>query len=232
MKKAVMAAGLFLALGALCYVGRLSGQTQTPANNSQAAAQPAAPLRTRIAILNLTYVIKNYDKYKRFNEEIKTYIEPFHKKDTDLRAKLEELRKQAGKLPQQGQSPPGGDLERQARDIQRQLEDNAAEIKLELSKKSDNEMKTVYLDICNAAQSYARSHDFDVVLHYNDAVTEQDYFSPQNIARKLNAGALIPLYIQPKMDISEDVVKILNYNVNATSAPGNPPANQPSGGQH
>lgn len=229
MKKAVMAAGLFLALGALCYVGRLSGQTQTPANNPQAAAQPAAPLRTRIAILNLTYVVKNYDKYKRFNEEIKAYIEPFHKKDTDLRAKLDELRKQAGSAPRQGQSPQTEKLENEARKIQRELEDNAAEIKLELSKRSDNEMKTVYLDICNAAQSYARSHDFDMVFHYTDAVTEQDYFSPQNIARKLNTGALVPLYIQPKMDISEDVVKVLNYNVSGASAPsGTPP---PNGGQ-
>ncbi len=228
MKKAVLAAGICLALGVLWYVGPLSGQT--PANNPQGAAAPSAPLRTRIAILNLTYVIKNYDKYKRFQDEIKVFIEPFHKKDTELRQKLEELRKAAGNPPRQGQPSQGEELEKQAREIQRQLEDNAAEIKLKLGKRSDDEMKTVYLDVCTAVQSYARSHDFDLVLHYNDAVTESDFLSPQNIARKLNTGALMPMTFQPSMDISQDIVKILNYNVSATSAPGNPPPGTQPGG--
>ena len=230
VKKAVMAAGIFLVLGVLWYVGPLSGQAQPPANNTQGAAQPAAPLRTHVAVLNLTYVIKNYVKYQRFNDEIKSIIEPFQKKDTDLRQKLEDLKKQAAGLPRQGQSAQGEELEKQAREIQRQLEDNAAEIKMKASKRSDDEMKILYLDVCNAAQRYAQSHDFDMVLHYNDAVTEQDFFSAHNIARKLNTGALMPLYIQRNMDISEDVVKILNYNVSATSAPGNPPPVTPTGG--
>jgi Skp family chaperone for outer membrane proteins len=228
VKKAVLAAGICLASGVLWYVGPLSGQT--PANNPQGAGAPSAPLRTRIAILNLTYVIKNYDKYKRFQDEIKVFIEPFQKKDTELRQKLEELRKAAGNPPRQGQPSQGEELEKQAREIQRQLEDNAAEIKLKLGKRSDDEMKTVYLDVCTAVQSYARSHDFDLVLHYNDAVTESDFLSPQNIARKLNTGALMPMTFQPSMDISQDIVKILNYNVSATSAPGNPPPGTQPGG--
>lgn len=227
MKKAVLAVGAILALVALWYVAPLSGQTQPPANNPQAAATPAAPLRTKIAILNLTYVIKNYDKYKRFQDEIKVFIDPFQKKDAELRAKLESLKKEAATMPGKGQAS-GEELEKQAREIQRQLEDNAAEIKLKLGKRSDEEMKIVYQDVCLAAQSYARSHDFDLVLHYNDAVTESDYLSAQNIARKLNTGALMPLYFQRNMDISQAVVELLNYNVSATSAPNT----QPNGGQH
>ncbi|HTU90963.1 MAG TPA: OmpH family outer membrane protein [Gemmataceae bacterium] len=229
MKKAVLAAGIVLALGVLWYVSPLSGQTP-PAGNTQAAATPAAPLRTRIAILNLTYVIKNYEKYKHFQEEIKGIVEPFQKKDVELRQKLENLRKEAGNVPR-GQSAQGEELEKQARDIQRQLEDNGAEIKLKLGKRSDDEMKIVYMDVIEAAQRYAASHDFDLVLHYNDAVTEQDYVSAQNIARKLNTGALMPLYFQRNMDISMDVVKMLNYNLSATSAPGTP-GTQPVNGQH
>lgn len=224
MKKAVLAAGVFLALVALWYVGPLSGQTQPPANNPQAAA--AAPLRTRIAILNLTYVIKKYLKYQHFQDEIKAFIDPFQKKDTELRAKLEELKKQAtGAMPRQGQPNSGEELEKQAREIQRQLEDNAAEIKLKIGKRSDEEMKIVYQDVCLAAQTYARSHDLDMVLHYNDAITEPDYMSAPNIGRKMNTGALMPMYFQPNQDISQAVVELLNYNLSATSAP----ATQPGG---
>lgn len=230
MKKAVLAAGIFLALGVLWYVSPLSGQTPPPANNPQAAPTQAAPARTRIAIMNLAYVIKNYDKYKRFQDEIKSILEPFQKKDTELRQKMEELQRAAAALPRQGQQGHGEELEKQAREIKRQLEDNQAEFKLRLGKRSDDEMKIVFQDACLAAQSYARSHDFDMVLHYNDAVTPEDFLSPQTIARKLNTGGLMPLYIQQNMDISQEVVKILNYNVSATSPP-NTPATQQTGGQ-
>lgn len=228
MKKAVLAAGAILALGLFWYVGPLRGQNPTTANNPPAASPPA---RTRIGILNLTYVVKNYNKYKLFQEEIKGIVEPFQKKDADLRQQLEGLRKQAAELPRgAAQTPQGEELERKARDIQRQLEDNGAEIKLRLGKRSDDEMKIIFMDITQAVQSYASSHDFEMVLHYNDAVTKEDFLSAQNIGRKLSTGALMPMYWQPSMDISMDVVNVLNYNIQNANLPSGgtgsvPPAN-------
>jgi Skp family chaperone for outer membrane proteins len=211
VKKTGVAVGGLILLGGLCYVGSLSGQG-TPASTSQQAAQ-APPTRTRIALLNLTYVIKNYEKYKHFQEEIKGIIEPFQTKDAGLRRQLEEMRKQVEANPGQRE-----EMERKAKDIQRQLEDNSAEAKLRLGKRSDDEMKTLFMDVADAVQKYATSHDFELVLHYNDAVTESDFLSAQNIARKLNTGALMPLYYQRSMDISVDVVRLLNYNVSPNGA--------------
>lgn len=227
MKKTVLAAGSILALGLLWYVGPLSGQAQ---NSPQTA--PATPARTRIAILNLTYVVKNYVKYQHFQEEIKGILEPAQKKDADLRQQLENLRKEAEVSGRQAQPGQREELEKKAKDIQRQVEDNAAEIKLRLGKRSDDEMRTLFMDIYDAAQRYAASHDFELVLHYNDAVTKEDFLSAQNIARKLNTGALMPLYTMPSMDISLDLVRMLNYNVSATSAPGTPQGTSPASGQH
>ena len=104
------------------------------------------------------------------------------------------------------------------------------EAKMKLGKRSDDEMKILFMDVYDAAQRYAASHDFELVLHYNDAVTEADFLSAQNIARKLNTGALMPLYYQRSMDISMDVVRMLNYNASAQSTPGTAPqGGQPSG---
>jgi len=225
VKKTVLAAGSLLALVTLWYVGPFGGRAQS--QNPQAAA----PARTRIALLNLTYVVKNYEKFKQFESEMKGIVEPFQKKDADLRQQLESLRKKATELSHQGASEQRDALEKQAKDIQRQLEDNAAEIKLKLGKRSDDEMRTLFMDVYDAAQKYAASHDFELVLHYNDAVTKEDFLSSQNIARKLNTGALMPLYWNPSMDISMDVVRLLNYNVSATSAPGATQGAQPVSGQ-
>ena len=68
MKKAVLAAAFFFALGVFCYVGRSSGQAP---NNASVAPTSASPTGgTRIAILNLTYVINNYAKFKNYKEEM------------------------------------------------------------------------------------------------------------------------------------------------------------------
>jgi Skp family chaperone for outer membrane proteins len=215
----VFAAGCILALGVFWLAGPLNGQapTQTQPNQPTAAATPA---RTRIAVLNLTYVIKQYVKYQHFQDEIKGIVEPAQRKDTELRQQLDNLRKKAEEMARQPASPQREELEKQAKDIQRQLEDNAAEIKLKLGKRTDDEMKTLFMDVYDAAQRYARSHDFEMVLQYNDAVTPEDFVSAQNIARKLNTGALMPLYWQPSMDISKAVVDMLNYNLSTTSTNG------------
>ncbi|MHB1425913.1 MAG: OmpH/Skp family outer membrane protein [Gemmataceae bacterium] len=229
MKKTVLAAGGFLALGVLCYVSQLWGQAQSQSSNPPAAA--ATPAKTRIAILNLAYVIKNYEKYKRFQEEIKGIVEPLQKKDTELRQALENLRKKDEELARQPPSAQREEVARQAKDLQRQLEDNGTEAKLKLGKRSDDEMRTLFMDVCDAAQRYAVHHDFEMVLHYNDAVTKEDFFSSQNIGRKMNSTGLTPLYWLPSMDISMDVVNMLNYNMNqAGAASGSAPS--ANGPQH
>jgi Skp family chaperone for outer membrane proteins len=233
VKKTVLAAGGFIVLGVLCYVGASNGQTQQQTNYpQQAPTQPqAAAPRTRIALLNLTYVIKNYEKYKHFQDEIKVIIEPFQKKDAELRQAMEKLRQEAG--PTTPQTPPPPDLERRVKDLQRQAEDNQAEAKLKLGQRSDEEMKILFMDVYDAATRYANSHDFELVLHYNDAIDRKDFLSAQNIARKLNTGALMPLICVDSLDISKDIVNALNYNMSAAGVPGGaaPQGAPPAGGQ-
>ena len=105
MKKTVLAAGSILALVTLWYVGPFSGHAQS--QNPQAAQ----PSRTRIALLNLTYVIKNYEKYKQFEGEMKSIVEPFQKKDTELRQQLDNLSKEAAKQTHPGQTEQRDALE-------------------------------------------------------------------------------------------------------------------------
>lgn len=210
MRSVLWMGGVVVALAAVVGASRLWAESKE---------KKPAP-RTRIGIINLTYVIKNYDKYKEFQEEIKKYVEPYQKRDAELRQQLKELRSQAEKsslVPAKGEDgdekEKKEELEEKAKKIQRRIEENSEKIKKKLGQKSDEEMKIVYLDVSNAAQEYARSHELDLVLHYNDATTEQDYFSAQNIARKLNTGAFMPVYVKPSMDISKDLASILNQKM-------------------
>lgn len=227
MKKTVLAAGGLIALAALFDTGRLAAQTQPTgvAGAPSAAPRSTAAPRTKIALMNLTYVIKMYSKYTTFQEEIKQLAKRFKDTEDDLRRQGEELSKQVtATTPAEQRS----DIEKKLKEIQRKMEDNGAEAKLVLSRKSGEQMRIIYLDVVLAAQHYAREHDFDLVLHYNDAIEETDFKSSGNIVRKLQAGALIPVYAENGMDISKEVVELLNYKITHSAPPTAPQT--PAGG--
>ncbi len=226
MKRTVLLAASVLALGAVLHVGRL------PAQNPAAAPAAAPAPRTRIALLNLTYVLKNYDKFKTFQDEIKRAFQPFQDTDRKKKAEAEVLAKEIqGLTPQQ--EPSREELTKKLKNLQREVQDNNENAKAYLQKKGDEQMKILYLDIMDAAQRHARAHDFELVLHYNDATNRDDWISAPNIARKLQAGALMPLYAVPGLDISKEVVDSLNYPLRAAGGSGVPagaPAGAPGGG--
>lgn len=194
---------LIVALAVLIGAGRLwaDGKDEWPAKSTP---------RTRVALVNLTYVIKNYKKYAQFQEEIKKAIAPFQEHDLKLRERAEKLAKSKDSsiIPAKAE-----DIEEKIKKIQREVEDNNAKAKKNLGKRTDQKIKIIYLDVTQAAQQYALAHGFDLVLHYNDALTKEDYFSAANISRKLQSGALMPFYSAPGMDITMDLTKILNESL-------------------
>jgi Skp family chaperone for outer membrane proteins len=179
------------------------------AHASRSTGEPprAAP-RTRIGLVNMTYVTKNYGKFLTYQKELKKILEPFTEKDKGLRAKAEQLGKQMA-----DPATPEADREKLADEVkklQREMEGNNQEARAILSRRSNEQMKTIYEDVVNAAARYAHAHELDLVLHYNDGVTHQERFNPINIGRKLQNGALTPLYVARGLDISKDLVEQLN----------------------
>jgi Skp family chaperone for outer membrane proteins len=224
VKRIIIAAAGIVALGVVICAGRLTAQT--------GGSAPAAPApRTRIALLNMTYVMKWYGKFKTYQDELKQLLQPAQDKDKSLRAQAEQIAKDMA-LPGKTNDEITK-MQKDLREIKRAIEDNDQSARLLLTKRSDEQMKVLYLDVVDAASRYARAHDFELVLHYNDAVTKEDFYSPANIGRKLQNGALMPLYAVQGLDISKEVVENLNYqmgpgaNGTAPGANGTAPAANP-----
>lgn len=162
--------------------------------------------RTRIGLFNLTFVIKNYGKYKQFQEEIRKAAAPFQERESELRSELKDLQaKAAQKEPEQRK-----ELERQFQDLQRKLQENTGKAQQKLGKRNEEVMKIIYKEVEEAAERYATAHDLDLVLHYNDAAAKEDNENAQSVARKLGIPALLPSYMVPGMDISTEIVTDLN----------------------
>jgi Skp family chaperone for outer membrane proteins len=218
----IVALGAVALAGVVFYVGRLWAQTTTP-------ARPAEP-KTRIALLNLSHVIKNYAKFKAYEEEIKTALEPYQKKEEAWRKEAEELTKKA-QAPTTSQEEKDR-AQKRLTEIQRSVEDNRNEVRKIVTRKQDEGLTILYREVQDVATRIARSQGFEMVLHYNDYTEPKEYWSVQNILRKMQAGALMPLYWEPGLEISQQVVA----NLNATYKPSAPAAARPTapatGGTH
>jgi Skp family chaperone for outer membrane proteins len=201
---------------------------QQPATATQTRPAAAEP-RTRIALLNLGYVIKNYKKFETFQSEIKAEYKNYEARVQAKQAQSEQLTKHATD-PKTAPEQRDAD-ERTLKQLKREIEDLAAEAKAALNKKQDEQLVILYREIQDAASRYAMAHNFEAVFHYQDATTQQDYYNPYMIARKVQSPSLMPIYQAPGLDISYEIVMALNaayLNNNKQPAAGQP-APRPAG---
>jgi Skp family chaperone for outer membrane proteins len=175
---------------------------------------------TRVALLNLKQVVMGYKKWIRFTDELKAEYKQYQERVEGLNRQMEGLKKEmaAATAPEEKTK-----IEKQTKDLQRQFQRISDEAKRELGKKESVELVAVYKEMTDVVAAYARENDIDLVMHYNDALTEAEMNSPQNIQRKLVAGPTTPLYVKPgTLDISAAILERLNdrYSNEASHAPG------------
>jgi Skp family chaperone for outer membrane proteins len=190
---------MLLVLGALVVVGR--SWSEPP----KAAPSP----RTRIGLVNLAHVVKNYKKYKANQEEMKAEVEPFEKRDKLYQARIEELSKQL-KDPNTG-ADKVLEIDTTLKKMLHEREENSNAAKKIIGKKNEEQMVAIYKELRDASQKYARAHDIELMLHYNDTLSDDpDHDIPMNVARKVQSGACMPLYAAPGIDVSKAILVILN----------------------
>jgi Skp family chaperone for outer membrane proteins len=198
MKNTLRIGGLLVVVGTALVAGR-----------SLAETKPApARAKTRVALVNLQYVIYEYDKYKQFKEEAKKAVKPYQNKDAELKEEAERLTKelQNDDLGARRREK----VEARLKEINKAMEANKAEAKTKLGAVQEKQLPILFGDVQAATARYAKDNELDLVMHYNDEVKEDELTSPKNIVRKMQAGAAFPLYVAPGIDISEEIVAALN----------------------
>jgi len=192
-----------LALGAVVYAGsRLWAQA------GGAAARPAAP-QTKIGLINLPYVVKNYEKYKNFmkqmQDEEKTYADQIKTKKEQQEAKSKAMAASTDESKKLA-------LEQEIKNLQREIEDLAGKARRDLNKKVADMMVIVYREIRDAAFRHAQANNIDLVMHFVDGTTPEEMNSPMAILPKMQGGGCIPLTWNPGLDISGHILFALNSN--------------------
>jgi Skp family chaperone for outer membrane proteins len=195
-------------LGLALYAG-----SRLTADPGAGAAAPTMKMR----VVNLQFVIKNYKRTEALRAE---HTELFKQYDDQIK-KIKDLIEARTKQMQDPQYADKKDaFEKEIKRLQREMQDKTEEARGALDKKQGELIVLVYKEVEEAVKTYARTAGLEVVFHFNDATAETDRSSAANIARKMSAGACMPMFIAPGLDISQDIVNALNAKYPATATTG------------
>ena len=169
---------------------------------AQSASPSANASRFGIAVVDVSYIFKNYSQFKSSMEAMKSEMETADgqlKGDRDAIVAKEELRKQY--------NPGSAEYKR--------LDEEMARLKAEFNLKAgrirkdflEREAKVyyqTYLEVSKAVKYYAQQHSIGLVLRFNGDRVDPNL--REDVLRAINK----PVVHQNNIDITPDVLALLN----------------------
>jgi len=185
----------------------------------QAIAQPAGPSanasRYGIAVVDVSYIFKEYKQFSGAMEGLKKEMEAAEGKlkgERDAVQSKEEMRKQYNVG-----SPEFKQLDEEIARLKAEFNLSAGRIRKDFLERESQVYYQTYLQVSNAVQHYAKQHNLGLVLRFNG-----DQIDPnrrEDVLRAINK----PVVSQNNIDITPDVLALLNRG-GAAPAAGSAPA--------
>ena len=172
---------------------------------------------SKIAVINLQKVIKNYAKFKNMQQDMKKEADGYRIQIDSFQAKIKQLQTTAelpGTTPEQREK-----IAKDIKDIQRQGQDKSEEYNGLLQKHQFDQIVATYKDIQVAVAAFSRARGLELVMHYQDGEGPEMYM-PQYFSKRMSNGACQPVYIAGGMDITDQVTEMLNKSLSAVAPAG------------
>ena len=230
--RATLAMGLCL-VGVASLVGRSFGQQQAdgkvkaasnPAPAADAAAARVTPKTVSIGSIDVEKVLKDYDKFKVANENIRAEALARHQSlmtiATEAKTEQEKYQKFiAG-------SPDAKKCEDKITQLKAQFEAGRENAEREFTQKEAETMATIYNEIAAMTKGVAQQRGMAFVVKYSDTLASGS--EPNSVMAAM--GRTI-LFADPSVDITPYVIHYLNqrYKESGGPAPKNTTTNLPAG---
>ena len=176
------------------------------AQNQAARSGAPAGVEARVALVDVAYVFKKYEKFNRLynemKEEVKKREEEINKKQTELKALL--TKKQSFTAD----STNARQIDQQIVQLKTELELLADSSRREFTQKEANLYHQTYQEVEKAIKSYAEYNGITLVLRASrddDNTTN----NPQDVIKEVSQQVV---YSLPQMDVTDDILKMLNGN--------------------
>ncbi len=167
---------------------------------------------TRVAIINMDVILKNYQKVKFFKTELKNVAEPYRKKVK----KYEDYYKRWKEIEtnQTKSKKDRTDARKQAILWKRKIEDLTNEANKKIMDMGQNNLVRLYRDLEAVVAGYAKANGYHLVFHHFTPEDPKQRYSWANLDRILNrpmqAGSVGTIYVSSAVDISGEILEILN----------------------
>ena len=224
MRKLILTATVCMCLaGGTFLLNSVVGQEK--AARKEAAAEE---IPHRIALIDIRYVIDNYDKWKYLQEELKA---DFQEEENKFKAKVKKLQDMAAELKDFKADSPEYEARRQkAEKLDGDLQFDKKQIQAKLQREQSKMTLTVYHEVHDAVEKFCRHFNYTLVLQFNRSEANssdpnramQIVNQPVVYYRKADTGKC-------KDDLSEPVVKWLNEKYEKDSGgEGKPVSDKPA----
>lgn len=170
--------------------------------NAQSASPSANASRFGIAVVDVSYIFKNYSQFKSSMEGMKSEMESAEGKlkgDRDSIIAKEEQRKQYN---------PGAaefkQLDEEIARLKAEFNLTAGRIRKDFLEREAKVYYQTYLEVGNAVKYYAQQHSIGLVLRFNGDQVDPNL--REDVLRAINK----PVVHQNNIDITPDVLALLN----------------------
>jgi Skp family chaperone for outer membrane proteins len=189
------------------------GQTPTNPQGKVVPASATAPNSpsmpgTRVAVVNINSVLKNFQKAQFQNNSIKQLVQSYAERMNKMK---EEIARRQAEMPKPTTTPQAREqMEKEVLAFNRQLQDLDNEARKVVTAKQGEIAVGIFREIETVVDAVAKTNNFDLVLSYPDATTKDEMYVVDNVVRKMASQAAIPLYYKPHIDLTNAVIATLN----------------------
>ncbi len=163
----------------------------------------------------MAHVFKNYDKFKSLTEDMKADAK---KAQSDAEAMVEEMKKvQAAMQGLQEGSADYAKNEEKILGMQSKLEAFRKVQQREFLRKEAEIYKTVYMEVQEAVQKYAKYYQYTLIIRFNRQSVDAAE-NPQEIITSMNRQVV---YYRENDDLTDPILEFLNgeYKKNSVNEP-------------
>lgn len=191
--------------------GMLFGLRQSA---GQETTKPAATIPHQVGLIDMAHVFKEYSKFKAMSDALRAEVEA---SDAQAKATVQELQQLQAQLTSgnlaEG-SPDYAALEQRLVSKSAELETFRKMKQREFLRKEADIYKTVYLEVQDAVQKYARYYNYTLIMRFNrDRVENAE--NPQEIIQSMNRPVV---YHRIEDDLTDPILNYLNDQYNKSAA--------------
>lgn len=180
-----------------------------------AAAQQAGPTGGphQIGLIDMAHVFKEYDKFKTLSDGLRQEVE-----DSDAQAKamvttMQQLQAQLTSGTLQEGSDEYSAIEQQLLEKQSGLDAFRKMKQREFLRKEAEIYKTVYLEVQDAVEKYAKYYKYTLIMRFNRSKVE-DAENPEEIIQSMNRPVV---FYRDNDDLTDPILNYLNQQYGRTA---------------